>query len=425
LNCGKQNEYSINIIWKEKKLDEIKLKNFYVKGDSINLYFPNAVVKEIYDPQKVFFSSSFNKYSLQTIISTDTGYKTAFIKIKQGEIEFWKSLDIHVKQALEVISTSIQKNEIKFCVKNNTSVSKNISIIVNDNFSFTAILQPYAQSKEIIIQADKIIPGSNHIICKELNEELLDENIIDWLVDLKFNYCEPVDISKHFNDKVTSIFKNQYLSPRPSTPTLQLPTQGIGDWTHPLKTVEINDNGLRKLAEKNNTITLPQGVSFSTPSDSSQKNILFTSQWDNYPKQINIPLTGNASHAYFLMAGSTNPMQTRIVNGVIQIVYIDGTIDSLELKNPQTWWPIEQDYFNDGYAFNTNATLPVRVHLKTGKIISEYDNSIKNYNGKMIEGGAATVFDLPLQKNKTLKELRLKTIANDVVIGLMSITLIR
>jgi hypothetical protein len=33
--------------------------------------------------------------------------------------------------------------------------------------------------------------------------------------------------------------------------------------------------------------------------------------------------------------------------------------------------------------------------------------------------------DMPLDANKTLKELKLQTIANDVVIGLMSVTLQR
>jgi hypothetical protein len=33
------------------------------------------------------------------------------------------------------------------------------------------------------------------------------------------------------------------------------------------------------------------------------------------------------------------------------------------------------------------------------------------------------MLDIPLDKNKTLKELTLETVANDVVIGLMSVTL--
>jgi hypothetical protein len=236
---------------------------------------------------------------------------------------------------------------------------------------------------------------------------------------------EKIDLSKFFNDKVTQIFKNQYLSPRPNVPTLQLPTQGIGEWTHPLITASIDDIGFRKLAGEKNEITLPQGISFQTPSDTSKPNIIFTSQWDNYPKQVAIPLSGKASHAYLLMAGSTNPMQSRMTNGIVYINYTDGTSDSLELKNPETWWPIEQDYLEDGYAFHNNAPKPIRIHLKTGEITSTLDNSIAKYNGKMIDGGAATVFDMPLNQNKILKEIKLITIANDVVIGLMSLTLVR
>jgi hypothetical protein len=41
------------------------------------------------------------------------------------------------------------------------------------------------------------------------------------------------------------------------------------------------------------------------------------------------------------------------------------------------------------------------------------------------DGGAATVLDMPLDKNKILKEIKLQTIANDVMIGLMSVTLVR
>ena len=61
---------------------------------------------------------------------------------------------------------------------------------------------------------------------------------------------------------------------------------------------------------------------------------------------------------------------------------------------------------NDRFAFTLDAPRPVRIHLKTGNIVSEYDNSMAAYNGKMIEGGAATVLDLPLHSGKSLKELK-------------------
>jgi hypothetical protein len=160
-------------------------------------------------------------------------------------------------------------------------------------------------------------------------------------------------------------------------------------------------------------------------SDPKKSNIVFTSLWDNYPEEFLLPLKGWASHAYLLMAGSTNHMQSRFTNGYVEITYTDGTTDRLELRNPETWWPIEQDYYDDGYAFYTGTPRSPRLDLKTGKFrLTGYSVRAVNKTIK-IDGGAATVLDLPLDPEKELQQLRLKTIANDVVIGLMAVTLKR
>ena len=128
-----------------------------------------------------------------------------------------------------------------------------------------------------------------------------------------------------------------------------------------------------------------------------------------------------------MMAGTTNPMQSRFTNGELVVNYTDGTSEILTLKNPENWWPIEQDYFIDGLAFTTDAPKPPRVYLKSGTISRTFKDfsSIKGFSNYAVDGGAATILDLPLNKNKTLKNITLKTIANDVVIGLMSATLVR
>jgi len=120
-------------------------------------------------------------------------------------------------------------------------------------------------------------------------------------------------------------------------------------------------------------------------------------------------------------------MQTRLVNGELRVRYTDGSIDTLALINPQNWWPIEQDYFVDGIGFTTNAPRPLRLQLKTGKVVStpqEY-STIKGFTNMAIDGGAATILDMPLNRNKDLLSVSLHTFANDVVIGLMSVTLAR
>jgi hypothetical protein len=273
------------------------------------------------------------------------------------------------------------------------------------------------------------VPGTNVVRITTRNDKHKDKiftgRVINWSVPLTGTTQRSLDLTSYFNDALTNIFKNKYLSPRPASPTLQLPWQGIGNWCYPLVEPVIDDTGIRTLAGDKNSFTIPQGISFATPSR-TLRNILFTSQWDNYPDSVTIPLSGKASHIYFLMAGSTNPMQSRFVNGLITIRYVDGTESQLELKNPETWWPIEQDYYVDGFAFRTDAPKPIRVHLKTGLITQEFKayTSIKGFSNFAVDGGAATVLDLPLDASRPLKSMTVKAIANDVVIGLMSATLI-
>jgi hypothetical protein len=236
---------------------------------------------------------------------------------------------------------------------------------------------------------------------------------------------ETVDLSPHFNDRVTQIFQNKYLTPRSATATLALPTQGIGNWCYPLTQANIDDSGLRRLAGAKGEVLLPSGVPLRTPGTAGAKNILFVSQWDNYPHQATVPLRGRAGRAALLMAGSTNPMQSQLVNGEVTITYADNTTATLPLRNPDNWWPIEQDLLNDGFAFQTGAPQPLRVHLKTGLMRHDFSQftSIKGFSTRTVDGGAATVLEMPLDPTKKLKSLTVKALANDVVIGLMSVTL--
>jgi hypothetical protein len=175
---------------------------------------------------------------------------------------------------------------------------------------------------------------------------------------------------------------------------------------------------------------LPDGISFATPSESGAKNIIFTSQWDNYPREVSIPISGKSSHAFLLMAGSTAAMQSRFDNGEVIATYADGSTERLALNNPLNWWPIDQDYFIDDFAFRlqlaggTPMPLPPRVDLRTGRIRILDVDSFKG-QGKKVNGGAATVLDLPLDAAKELKSLTVRALANEVVIGLMSVTLAR
>lgn len=250
---------------------------------------------------------------------------------------------------------------------------------------------------------------------------------MDWTAERPGIKLESVDLTHSFNDQVTKIFAmGKYLSPRSPGVSLELPWQGDGAWAGHLATLPaIDDSGLRKVAGgSGGKLTMPNGIFFATPSAAEANNIVFTSQWENYPHEVTVPVSGEAKHLYLLMAGSTNFMQSRMDNGEVVATYADGSSARLALRNPETWWPIEQDYFIDDYQFPLEGPLPPRVDLRTGKIRLLEMATFKG-TGREVPGGAATVLDLALDPAKELKSLIVRTLCNDVVIGLMSATLER
>ncbi len=235
--------------------------------------------------------------------------------------------------------------------------------------------------------------------------------------------CKTIKIDKVLNSNVTDIFKNKYLSPRSPYTTLQIPVQGIGEWCHPLMTADIDDTGLRE-AISNDTFSTDLGIPFISYKEGY--NIAYTSLFDNYPDSINIDLQGKACNAYLLMAGSTNHMQSNFENARIRVYYMDGEFDELKIINPINWAPIEQAFYEDHLAFNRK-TLPLtRLELKTAKISNHLADDIGAVGAvSIIDGGAATILKMPLNKTKKLKSLTLECLASEVVVGIMAITLER
>ena len=247
--------------------------------------------------------------------------------------------------------------------------------------------------------------------------------------------CRKVNMDKVFNANVSDIFKNQYLSPRSPYTTLCVPTQGIGDWCSTKKTANIDDTKFRSLIKDGVFWAHVDGdLPFRSPKKG--KNIVYTSLWDNYPDSISIMLKGKASHAYLLMAGSTNPMQYAIENAVIRVEYADGTRNELMLTPPVNWCPIEQDFLENATAFPQPELRPYRIGLASGKVSRhlfrdlhlEVIRNMADVPGfkkavAEVDGGAAILLDMPLDAKKKLKRLILRTLSNEVVIGLMGITL--
>jgi Domain of unknown function (DUF4450) len=389
--------YEVSVTWNGAMPGKAFCQPVIAQGAALIPQFAPAHLIEIFDPQKTLTARADSFLATGPI-----GHRTAFAKVRQGELTWWSPLEFEIRPDFEIIqATNQDAKHVRFRVRNNTARP-------------THGIPALAESAEMSMPADS--PGTTRIQVDLGDGQTVRGEILNWQIhagrDTKW---EPIDLSGAFNDQVTRIFLNDYLTPRPQTCSLQIPLHGIGDWTGPQRTYAVNDSGLRGAG---GMLTLPDGVPFRTPSDPRAKNIAFTSQWDNYPRSITIPLTGHASHVYFLLAGSTDPMQSRLDNGEITIAYADGTIDRLALHNPANWWPIDKNYRIDDYAFRRPEPVPLRVELATGRAYFPSSEA-------MTPGGSATVLDVPLDPAKELKIATLHTQAWGIVIGMMSMTLQR
>ncbi len=248
----------------------------------------------------------------------------------------------------------------------------------------------------------------------------------DWTKPLPASArLESVPLASQFNARVSEIFRQDYVSPRSPFVSLATPRQGFGSWCKPDRTFDVDDSGLRAVAAAaSGRLALPNGVTFATPGEAAAHNVAFVSQWENFPREIAAPLTGRAQKAFLLVAGSAHAMHSRVDNGEVIVRYTDGSTTRLPLHNPTTWWPIDQDYFIDEFAFARPGPLPPRVDLKTGRV-RLLDPATFRGQGRVVPGGAATVLDLSLDPAKELQSLTLRALANEIVLGLLAVTLER
>ena len=309
-----------------------------------------------------------------------------------------------------------------FDIKQN--FKKPLQIIIRQNTGrgeykdtpLTAALEQHAELATIVPMADDETPLANDS-CAAMG------NSLD---DVREKQCRTVAIDRFFNADISDVFNNEYTSPASSYTTLRIPKNGYGQWCLPMDRAQANDSVFRTLIVKDvYRATLPDSNCIPFRSPAKGQNIVYTSLWDNYPDSITVPLKGRASHAYLLMAGTTNQMQSRIDNAVITVHYTDGTTDTLPLRNPDNWCPIEQDYYYDNYAFRVPEPHPMRVHLMSDKVSRELGKelNLKGAADRRINGGAAQIIDMHLNPDKKLHALTLRTLSNDVVVGLMAVTL--
>ena len=184
---------------------------------------------------------------------------------------------------------------------------------------------------------------------------------------------------------------------------------------------DVTDSVFRQQIIKDEVVIM--GVPFHSPL--AGQNTICTSLSDRFPNQATVPVKERAWRAWLLLAGTTTTRESRMVNGLIVARYEDGTADTLRLVNPDNWCPIEQEYYTDNYAFRALQPRPYRVSLGTGVVSRDLCKAlgIKGTSDLQLPGGAAQMLCMSLDPDKKVIAFDICPQSNQVVIGLMGLTL--
>jgi len=215
-------------------------------------------------------------------------------------------------------------------------------------------------------------------------------------------HWQPLEISAHFNADLRTIYQQSYLSPRPATCSVQLGTDGYSPWTYPFWSITPPVLEFDKATpDQRGWLWSDARVPFLWGGNAL--NACLTSRWDNYPTQIDLEFSTVGHSLYALIVGTTNPMQVGLANAALHLTYADGSTDTLELIHPNNYLSLSGRYDWEIDAFALPNPPP---QVQPGTNIR------------------AVVVSCPLRPNLELIRVALECLSQEVVVGLLGLTVV-
>ena len=365
------------------------------------------------DPQGVLKNAKTTGTSLRGTIAAAPGHHTLFVELQGTAVRVWAPVDVEVREPLEIVEPRLTDKAARatFRLRNNTSSPVKLSGVVrlggverplNASVPAGGTAEPIAVP---ITKAMALSPGRNPLAVeakagKTSYRLAADVTALDLFEKAPARKAalepQPLDIAAAFNDEMANIFNHKYLTPRSPHCSLQQALNGFQQWCgahgERIKPFRLDTSLLTKRA----TFTTPQGIPFATAT--TGRNVAFVSRYDNFPNELAIPVGRSARKVYLLIAGSTTPMESGIVNAQAVLHLAGGRTETLDLVNPDN--------------FDMCATkLPL------------YGPYPRKANSFPIGADCrAQLFDIPLGRPERIERLELRCLSNDIVVGLLGVT---
>ena len=220
-----------------------------------------------------------------------------------------------------------------------------------------------------------------------------------------------IDLTGSMNADVRQIFKQRYMSPRPERGChAQIGYDGYSLWTFPFWGILPHEMEIDRHGILQSSAGVPLLIA------KGDRNVVFTSLWDNYPDLVEIPVNKEGRMAFVAVSGSTNPNLCGIENARLRFRYADGTDEILPLVNPRNY--IQLTPYPE--------RAPTKGYEERRDVFNKYDEDLlKDFTPEVMWLGEklrTLVIRWPMKANTVLASVTIETTSPDVVAGVMAIT---
>ncbi len=218
-----------------------------------------------------------------------------------------------------------------------------------------------------------------------------EEEVEKPLTDKPF---ETIDISKYFNCNMKDVHEKAYTSPRPEGFSMSLfqNARYSHNWNQSGRQItDIDDAFLR---DAGGVVKVRSGIPFATPQ--TGENLACVSIYDVFPTAITVPLSGKGQELAVLFVASACCMHSHVEGVRMTVTYKDGTAEQTKLV----------------YPFHYDDWLTSALTTKTEIF---YFNDVNHAN----------VMRIRVRSDKELAGLKIEAIANEVIFGVVGVSVSR
>jgi hypothetical protein len=391
---------------------------------------------EVVDPQKALQTTKVSSHDFEAAPAR-VGNRTAFVKVTKGKLSFYLPLDLSVGETFSIADPSVDvvRQTLSFRLENPGRRSGRLAARVRFGGAVYNVDVNLSGSSDTKVETDlnedsvrSITPGSNPI---EIGIEdrtyhlsfvdwtLPGANTQDWLGRVAL-----MDLAWDYNEEAASLFNTKFY--------YDAWIEGIDYPVLPPATYEWAGQHIENPKFPSNRFLAAGKIPFYVASEKKlggvyqsaegggPRNVLAVANWRPglYPSNLVMPMQGmKLSKVYFLAYSWQRGRKEYHPNVDLVANYLDGSSQIRQLIPPYSFMP--------RYGLVSANHNPYRPEILDSGLQIGKEASTWYMTSAPDSSESADVYDLPLDPNRPLKSIEVRSVATESIFAIFGITLVK